>query len=237
MKELITKNKWFGFVAVVLYALISAFYTVDVVVPFVKEYLPAVTEEAEQFLPITIENNEIVEPANTIISKTYGSGSSEAKVVLDTRVDEFETSALTTQGLYISRKFIYGVSRQKTEIRSLESMKLPNMVISSDVVKSWAAAIEKNVGKYIFGAVFAFMFLFTCAAILLYTVCSHWIVAIWFKQPFSQTLFINTIAYIAIGLLHIFVAFSMGVIVTFVALIAVNVGVCSSIRNDETPAA
>ena len=40
-------------------------------------------------------------------------------VVLDTRVDEFEASKLSNNGLYVSRKYIYGVSPQKTEIRSL----------------------------------------------------------------------------------------------------------------------
>ena len=237
MKELITKNKWMGFIAVLLYALISAFYTADVAVPLIKEYAPVIAKETEQFLPITIENNEIVDPADTVISKTYGSGRSEAKVVLDTRVDKFEASDLTEQGLYVSRKFIYAVSKQKIEIRSLESLRIPNMVIDRNIVKVWTDAIEHNVGKYIFGAVFAFMLVFSCAAILLYTVCMHWIIAIWFKSPFSQTIFINSITYVALGLLHILVTFNISIIVTFVALIAANVGVCSSIKDNETTAA
>lgn len=232
MKEFLAKNKWMGFIVVLLYAFVVAVYTSQMAIPFIKEYTPIAAQEAEKFLPITIEDNVITEPVNTIITETYGSGMNEFSVILNTKVDEFEASDLTKSGLYISKKYVYAVTPQKTEIRSFESMKFSNMVIDSDVVKSLADYIEKNLGKYVFGAVFAFMLLFSCAAILLYTIFSHWIVAIWFKQPFSQTLFINSIAYVALGLLNMFAGFGLGVIVTFVALIAVNVGVCSSIKNN-----
>lgn len=236
MKEFLAKNKWMGFVAVLAYALITAIYAAQIIVPTVKEYLPVVAQEADQFLPITIENGEITSPVDTVISKTYGSGANEAIVVLDTRVDEFETSALEKPGLYISKKYMYGVTPQKTEIRSFESMQVSHMVIDSEGIKTVTDYITKNIGKYLFGVVFIVLLLFSCVAILLYTILMHWIVAIWFKQPFSQTLFINSLTYVLISVLGIFTTFDLSTIVRFVAFIAVNVGVCSTLKDENKPA-
>ena len=234
MKEFITKNKWMGFVAVLAYAVFMAVYATQAVVPVAKEYIPVVAKEVDQFLPITIENGEITEPIDTVISKTYGSNGQEAKVVLDTRVDEFETSELEATGLYISKKYIYGVSPQKTEIRSFEKMKLPKVVINSENLKTFTEIAEKSLGKYVFGGVFVFLFLAAVISIPLYTVCMHWIIAIWFKTPFTQTLFINSLTYVVLALLGFFSPINLGVLVSFVAYIAVNVGVCSTLKNQET---
>lgn len=233
MKEFITQNKWMGFVAVLVYAVFMAVYATQAVVPVAKEYIPVVAKEVDQFLPITIENGEITEPVDTVISKTYGSDGDEAKVILDTRVDEFETSELEATGLYISKKYVYGVTPQKTEIRSFANMQLPKVVINSENLKIFSEAVERNLGRYVFGGVFVFLFLAAIISILLYTVCMHWIIAIWFKTPFSQTLFINSLAYVIFALLGFFSPINLGVLVSFVAYIAVNVGVCSTLKNQE----
>ena len=233
MKDFITKNKWLGFIVVILYALFAAGYATHMVVPFVHQYMPTVTEEINSFLPVTIENGEIVAPQDTIISKSYDVGGDNIQVVLNTGVDEFETSELKNQGLYVSRKYFYAVSDRKTEIQSLEKLQFPNMVIDSEIVKSAATAVEENLGKYMFLVTFFAFLIFGGLAVVLYTLCMHWIVRLWFRVNFTQTLFVNSIAYVALSLLSLLTPFNIGVVIMFVALIAANVGINSAIKEEN----
>ncbi len=233
MKELITKNKWLGFIAIIVYALIAAGYATHTIVPFVQQYMPAVSEEIKSFLPVTFENGEIVEPQDTVISKEYDVGGDKVKIVMNTGVDEFDTLDLRNQGLYISRKYIYAVSERKTEIQSFEKLQMPNMVVNDEIVDLTAAEIEKNIGKYMFVTTFFAFLIFSAIAVLLYTLFMHWIIRIWFKIDFSQTLFVNSVAYVILSLLSLLTPFNIGIIIMFVALIAANVGINSAVKEEN----
>lgn len=233
MKELITKNKWLGFIVIIVYAIIAGAYATRVIVPFVHQYMPTVTEEAKSFLPITFENGEIVAPQDTVISKSYDVGGDKIQVVMNTGVDEFETSSLKDQGLYISRKYLYAVSARKTEIQSFEKLQMPNMVVDGEIVDLAAAEIENNIGKYLFLTTFFAFLIFSAFAVLLYTVCMHWIVRIWFKVDFTQTLFVNSVAYVILSLVSLLTPFNIGIIIMFVALIAANVGINSAVKEEN----
>ena len=92
-------------------------------------------------------------------------------------------------------------------------MQLPKVVINSENLKIFTEAAEKSLGKYVFGGVLVFLFLAAVISILLYTVCMHWIIAIWFKTHFTQTLFINSLTYIILALLGFFSPINLGVFV------------------------
>lgn len=233
MKELVTKNKWLGFIAIIVYAAIVAGYMAHTIVPFVKQNMPVVSEEIKSFLPVTFENGKIVAPQNVVISKSYDVGGDKIQVVMNTGIDEFETSDLKDSGLYISRKYFYAVSERKTEIQSFEKLQMPNMVVDSEIVDLAATEIEKNVSKYIFAGTFLAFLIFSAFAVLLYTLFMHWIIRIWFKIGFTQTLFVNSVAYVVLSLLSLLTPFNIGIIVMFVALIAANVGVNSAIKEEN----
>lgn len=233
MKEFIAKNKWLGFIVVIVYALIAAGYATRVIVPFVHQYTPAVTEEINSFLPITFENGEIVAPQDTIISKSYDIGGDKVQVVLNTGVDEFETSDLKDPGLYVSRKYLYAVGERKTEIQSFEKVQMPNMVVNSEIVSAAAKEITDNIGKYMFIMTFFAFLIFSAFAVLLYTLCMHWIIRFWFKADFTQTLFVNSVAYVILSLVSLITPFNIGIIIMFVALIAANVGINSAVKEEQ----
>ena len=162
---------------------------------------------------------------DTIISKTYGDANSKFEIVLDTRKDAFDTSALSTPGMYVSKKYIYVVNEQKTEVRSFASMKLPNMVLDKEVVQTWSDYAQKKLGKYLFVTTFLLMLLYVFSAVVLYTAVMHWLIAKFFNVRFSQTFMLNAFTYTAIALIGLFTGFNLSVLVTLVALVAVNVAV------------
>lgn len=231
MKEILLNKKWVGAAVLLLYVLaVSAFFT-NFGVKFVKQAAPMVERELVDFLPITIADGEIIEPKDTVITKTFGQGNDENKVVLDTRVDEFETSELKNKGLYVSRKYIYLVSNLKTEIRDMKEF--PNMVIDEEVLHDVADLLTEKAGKYIFLGVFIMFWIFAAAAIGLYTLAMHWALAGLFHNPFAQTLRINTFAYIAVSVLTMIAGFNIGIIATFVILGAVNYAVNKWLQEEK----
>ena len=199
MKELILKNKWLGFVALLLYALISATIVTKYTKSIVQQYTPMVVQEVNDFLPITLENGEITAPVNTVISKNYGDENSKINVVLDTTKNEFNATELNEYGLYISKKFVYGVGAKKTEIQSLKNF--PNGTLNEEVLNASADAFLQSVKKYLFPMFVAVSLIISALAVLIYTILTHWLMAIVFKVRFAHTLRLNTLTYAAVSII------------------------------------
>ena len=223
MKEILLNRKWIGAAALMVYSLIVAFLFTNFIVDAVKKTAPIVQQELADFLPITISDGEIVEPKERIISKTYGSGKDERKIVLDTNVEEFITSDLKDKGLFISRKYIYVVSDSRTEVRDLKN--IPNMTIDREVLQEIAETAETKAGIYIFFGIFVAFWAVAAAVIGLYTLAMHWALTGVFHNQFAQTLRINTFAYIVVSALSMIAGFNIGIIATFVILGAANYAV------------
>ncbi len=231
MKDFLLKKKWVGFFAILIYSLIVSAYVSGTTKEAIVRYGPTVAAEIEYFLPITIENGEIVEPKDTIISKTYGEGWQSANVVLDTRVDQFEPSSLQGQGFYVSRQYIYTVTNNEIKIKSLKDM--PNATIDKEVLDSVLTYLEKNASRYIFPFLFFSFLIGALIGILLYTVVMHWLMAIVFKVNFGHTLRINTLSYVVLSLLILFTTLNLGILMTFVLMLGINFAVNYAIKTTE----
>ncbi|MBR1600398.1 MAG: hypothetical protein IJ677_02340 [Alphaproteobacteria bacterium] len=223
MKEILLHRRWVGAIALVIYSLIVAILGADIGVKFVQQSAPIVEQELNVFLPITFSGGEIVSPRDTIISRVYGSGNNVRKVVLDTRAEEFETSALKDEGIYVSRKYVYAVSSREMKITSLKEM--PDITIDSEVLHETRQIIENRAGVYIFCTVFVFFLLFAAVAVGLYSLAMHWALKGLFANSFAQTIRINTYAYILISGLTLLIGYNISIVITFVILFGVNYGV------------
>ena len=224
MKKFLLETKWVGVLTVAIFALIVSFVASNQAALFVKTVSPTVVAEAQNFLPVTIANGTIVEPKDVIIHKSYAVGKDDsAEVVLNTQVDELSADAINNQGLYFSRKYMYAVSRQKTEIRSLADF--PDMVIDSEMFEAGVKWLEANVNKYLFLAIFAGLLGFFAVAILLYSALSQLLLGKYISSEFPRTLRITTLAYVCLTALVWFVGLPIGWIAKFVLILLTNFGV------------
>lgn len=219
MEKNLLNTKWLGTICVVVVSFIFAYLACGYAANAIKTLMPTFVEEASQFLPITVENGAIVEPKDTLISKSYGVGDKTFNVVLDTRVDEISVEDLGNQGIYFSRKFIYGVKSDRTEVRSLSDMS--NMTIDQDMLLQGAEWMENKSGGYIFASLFFGLLIYFSLAILLYTIVLHLVVGIAMKVGFGRTLRVTTLGYLALFIIGAFTV-SIGVIVTFILLLGIN---------------
>ena len=216
--------------ALVVYALAVAYWSTGFAVNVISQTMPQVEQELSAFLPIVIEKGEVIVPKDTIISKVYGQGSNVRNLVLDTRVDELETSELNGKGVYLSRKYLYIVSDVKTEVHPVN--KLPDMVIDAETLHDASRIIQDKAGGYIFAGIFLFLAVFSAAAIGLYSLAMHWALSGLFNITFSQTLRINTLSYIVISALS-FAGLNISIIITFVVLFMVNYGVDKYLKLEK----
>lgn len=229
MKKFLLETRWIGVLTVAVFSLIVSYVAANQAALFVKSAAPTIMAEAQYFLPVTIVNGTIVEPKDTVIHKSYAVGKSatgedmSVEVVLDTRTDELSADAINNQGLYFSRKYMYAVSRQKTEIRSLSDF--PDMIIDSEMFEAGVKWLEANVNRYLFLAIFAGLLGFFAVAILLYSALSQLLLGKYVSADFSRTLRITTLAYIALTALVWFAGLSIGLIIKFVLILLANFGV------------
>ncbi len=233
MKNFLLYNKWLGFIALLLYALIASAVVSKFGIALVEQYTPIVTTEAEQFLPITLQNGEIVAPQNAVISQSYGVNDNNMKfnVVLNTTRDEFEATSLTEPGLYISKKFVYGVNGQKTEIRSLKEF--PDGTLDKETLDAGATLFVKNVQKYMFPLYAIVALIVAMIVVLLYTVVMHWLMAIMFKVNFGQTLRINTLVYVVISIVSILSGMYISWLMTLGLMLLLNIGVNAGLKSAQ----
>lgn len=234
MKDILLYKKWMGALALVIYSLIVAMFGTGIGTKFVEQAAPIVEQELAGFLPITFSGGEIVAPKDTVISRTYGSDNNVRKVVLDTRAEEFETSALKDEGLYVSRKYVYVVSSKEMKITSLKD--IPDMTIDEEILHDAGQIIVSKAGLYIFCTVFIFFLVFAAAAIGLYSLAMHWALKGLFANSFAQTLRINTFAYIGVSALTLIIGYNISIVITFVILFAVNYGVNKWLQEEKKSA-
>ena len=221
MKDLILKKSGIGLLAVLLLSIAIGVYATNAAKVLITQMMPVVQSEVAVFLPVTIEKGAIVAPKDTVITKDYADG--QANVVLDTRVDNFEPSALKKEGAYISKKYAYIYNGRKMEIYSLENF--PDMVIDQEIVAQAGQYAEKLAGKIVFLTVFIIIALFVGVFVLLATILMHWLMALLFHVNFAYTLRINTLTYCIIFALSAFTSLNFSFLISFVILIAANVGV------------
>lgn len=229
MKEILLDKKWIGAAALVVFTLFVAGFFTNFGVKFVTQFAPVVEKEVNSFLPITFSDGEIVAPQDTVISKTYGSQGGAGKVVLNTTVDEFETSELKERGLYMSRKYFYVVSDKKTEIRDYKT--IPNMTVDEEVMGEFFKVAKERAGRYIFSTIFIFFLAFAASAIGLYSVAMYLPLKYLYHHGFAYTLRINTFAYIVVSALTMLLGFNLSIIVTFVLLFGANCGVFEGLKQ------
>ena len=221
MKDLILKKGGIGILVVLLVSLVVSVYYTKKIKTVITDIAPAVQQEVSGFLPITIQKGEIVAPKDTFISKDYDNGN--GKVVLDTRVAEFEPSSLKATGVYVSRKYIYSYDGRKIEIYSLSNF--PDVVIDEEFVSTGMNYINQHAGKFIFAIIFVGALIGIGVAVLVSTVLMHWLMALLFHVGFGYTLRINTLTYSILFLLSAFAGLSFSILINFMILVAANVAV------------
>lgn len=219
MDKTLLNTKWLGTICVVVVSLIIAFMASSYTVSALKTIMPTVVTESADFLPITVENGAIVAPKDTLISKTYGEGDNVFSVVLDTRTDELSAADITNQGVYVSRKFIYGVKSDKTEVRSLSQVS--NITLDQEMLQQGAEWTEKHSGGYIFAAIFLSLLIYISLAILIYAALVQLFLGLAMKVGFGRTLRVTTLGYLALFIIGAF-AIPTGFIVTLVLLLLAN---------------
>ena len=218
MKKLLLETRWLGLLAVLGFAAVVAGLATKVVNQFVKENAPDVAAEARNFLPIALENGQLVEPADALIRKTYGDEDGSFDVVLNTQVDELGVEDLQTIGLYASRKAVYVVSKEKTELRSLDA--LPDFRFDEKTLDALLQWVEGKLGVALFVAVFIGAFLFMSVAILLYASLAHLLVGKHFGADYSRTLRITVWTYLVLTASSLYLP--IGIIVKFVLVLLAN---------------
>lgn len=219
MEKTLLNTKWLGATCVVLVSFIFSYLACNYAVKAMNTFMPTVVTEVSQFLPITVENGAIVEPKDTLISRNYGNDERPYMLVLDTRTDELNAENIKNQGLYISRKFIYAIARDKTEIRSLSSF--ANMTIDQEMLVQGAEWLEQKSSGYIFGFLFISLLLYLSIVILLYAAVVHLLLNTMQKVEFKRTLRVTTLAYLGLFIICTFTV-SIGFIVTFILLFGAN---------------
>lgn len=233
MKKFLTK-KWLGPVCLFVYVLgISLFLTFQIS-PALKEVFPKITQEADAFLPITIQNGEIVEPADTVINKSYSSDGKKFNITLDTRTEKLDLNALPDSGIYFSRKCVYIVSDEETKVRCSPSAQSQEpIIITKDVVEKLVGVLSKYMNAFLSAVFVVVLFVAFYCTILFYTIIMHWIVALLTKTTFGQTLFVNTFVYMACNLLEIFTPININFLIKVILFICINVVICKCIKKDE----
>lgn len=222
MKKLLLETRWLGLLAVLAFALVVAHIGSRKLTSIVKDVAPKLSEEARDFLPIAIENGEIVEPADALIHKTYSDedGSNAFEVVLNTQVDELGVEDIQTPGLYLSRKAVYVVSEDKTELRSLSSV--PDVRLDEEKLDAVQQCVEGKLDKAFFLAISIALFIFVSLAILIYSALAQLLVGHRFSAAFSRTLRITVWTYLVLTPISWFAYLPGGILSKFVLILLAN---------------
>lgn len=235
MKDFLQK-KWLGPVIVLLWTVAASLVFSYQVTPVLHKLLSIVTEEAGTFLPITYQNGEVVQPANTIISKTYPLGNDKTfNVVLDTRTDTLDINELPGVGYYVSKKCIYAVTSQKREVSCFGlNQKSESFVLTQEDVKTFVAWMDKF-GVTLLNIIFIVtIFTIFYLIALFYTVIMHWAIALFFKTTFGQTFFVNTLFLVGREFLETITSARLGFWLTLFLLAVANVMICKSTNERKS---
>ena len=232
MKKFLTK-KWLGPLFLFVYVLVTSLFLVHQITPQLKAIFPVITQEAGAFLPITIQNGEVVQPENALISKTYTLQDGTFNVVLDTRTEKLDLNTLSPNSIYFSRKCVYIVSPEETKERCFPESSSEPIVITEEMVKNLMDNLGEHVDTFLTGVLIISLFLGFYFVILFYTIILHWIIALLARTSFGQTLFINTLLYILYNLVETFTPITLGFWIRVVLFICINVVICKIANRQE----
>jgi hypothetical protein len=225
MKKLLAQ-KYLSLTVILLFSFVLAAYVANTIKEVLVQYAPTIGEEVEHFLPITIENGKIVYPENKVMSRCYMND--EYCVVLDTTTDEIKAEDLK-QGVYISRKNIYMVTPQKTEIKPLT---LENTVIDNEV---WQSMLETLVAKLpiitfvvlcLFLNIYVSGFILLCSGIIYF--CKSW----FSKSDFGQIFKVSTLALVLVEIISVVFGFALSAFSVLCLLFFANIAVDSLLKKD-----
>lgn len=164
-----------------------------------RTFVPAAQKVADHFLPIRVEEGIVVEPADTVKNYTLVLGDENdadaetIEFVMNTGVDSLDTEGLNN-GLYLTRKAIYTVTGNKTEIRELEdSFYLPQ----GDYTEVFKSLLNWVVVSFsVFG--YVILFAFYLLAVMFYACCSYAVSALMKKKfEFDLRMRLSVLAFVA----------------------------------------
>ena len=235
MKNYLAK-KWLGPIILLVYTLLISLYISAQLTPHLKEVFPVIAREAGNFLPITIQNGEIIQPTDTVISKDYTTDGKTIHVVLDTRTDMLNINELPGEGMYLSKKCFYMVSREESKVRCFDpNQTLEPIEITDEMVQNIVSIADEYIGTFMTSVLFIFLAIGFYIIILFYTVIMHWIVALFYKTTFWQTLFVNTQVYLLLNLLETLASTDINFFIHLILFISINILICKG-ANDRKKA-
>lgn len=224
MKKFLLEQKWVGVGFAVIVSLIIAWVATSKTAEFVQTVSPYISEEARDFLPVTFENGTITEPKDTVIAKEYKTGddadSGVIKVVLNTEVDELSSDDIKNSGIYFSRKYMYAVSPQKTEIRDLSD--IPNMTVDQEMFDNGIKWLESRVNGYLFVIIFFMMLSWIGLAAVIYAALSQLLIGKVVSSVFARTLRITTLGYLVLLIIELITGFGVNILIKLVLLVLLN---------------
>lgn len=229
------KKAWIGPLVLLCYALaISLFITRQITPKIKEEAFPVIIQEANNFLPITIQNGEVIYPENKLIHKSYSEGDETFHVVLDTRTEKLDINTLPQNGIYMSKKCIYVVSSDESKVRCLEPKLFDKPLVIDEVMfKNLINKIGKYMGTFLTCFLMVFSFIGFYLIILFYTIVMHWINTLFFKTNFGQTLFVNTLAYILMNVLEFFTPINISFWLKIITFTAINLIICKAVNDPK----
>ncbi len=232
----IAKGQGLGIKYLLLFALIvTIIFSINIKLIGEDIMVPKAQEIANQFLPVKIENGEIVEPINIVKKHTIIVGEGESAqsfdILMDTTTYNLDPTELK-DGIYITRSAVYTVNDGEARVHKLEdSLDLP----SGDYTELFTSFL--NWGIFIFG-IFAFLglALFYFIAVIFYATCSYLISLIMRKKyNYDLRMRLSTLAfivtYIVFSILELF-GFGSNLIF-FLAVLALQSLVMKDIPTQE----
>lgn len=232
----IAKGQGLGIKYLLLFAfIITIIFSINIKSVGDETFVPMLQGIADEFLPIKVENGEIVEPLNVVKKHTVTVGEDESSesfdIIMDTTTYNLDPTELK-RGIYITRSAVYTVNDGETRVHKLEdSMEFP----SGDYTELFTSVL--NWGLFFFG-IFAFLglALFYFIAVIFYATCSYLISLIMRKKyGFDLRMRLSTLAfittYVVFSIIEIF-GYSSSLIF-FLAILALQSLVMKDIPSQE----
>ena len=213
MEKIILRQKWLGFMAVILISLILAVYTSNSLNTAYEAVEPTISQEIGYFLPVTIKNGEIVSPRNALIERSYGPAQNQYKVVLNTEVEDLNISDLSS-GIY--------VTRNKGEVKIQSLAKMPDMELTTTKVKDFLSMFGEYLKPVTMFIIFVFLAIYIGLAVLAYSIVMHWLFKRLYNADFALTLRVNTLTYLVLLCISTVLGMNVGIIVTLLVMLAGN---------------
>ena len=151
---------------------------------------------------------------------------------MDTRTDTLDLNTLS-DGFYVSKKCAYVISADEKKVRCFSSQLQEPIVITKELVEVWMNKINEYMDSFLYVSFVAMLFIGFYISILLYTLIMHWVVKLFTKTTFGQTLFVNTFTYMLCNLVEVFTSLSIGFWAKLLLFICVNLLICKIVKKNE----